>query len=414
MPPEVAEPMVAPAPAMEAAFAKLNDLQGSDVPPPAPDAPPAKLVEPPVATKPPESPAPPVNEPEKVDLEDDLPRAKKKEAAPAPVADPKKVEDDDEKRSPKELRAIYRTTKAERDTLKGEIEKLRAEQTKLREDNKKAAAAEVQQEIEELRKQVADYDVKVRYLRYSESGEFKEKYQEPLKKAWQAAANDINGFRYTDANGVEQEASVNDIAELMKMNATSAAVAAKRAFGDAATEVLAHRRKLIELTEASENALQDYRKKGSERAAEESRNSQNAQKQAREFYENHLGLLRKERAEFFGFDPADEDGNNFIRSGEKLVNRALLGEGIPEGLTPQEKAEMRIKAQAEVAARASAFGRERHRVLKLQEENESLKKKIAAFEKSEPDAGEPKSKATAPKKDAWEAANDSLMQLQGY
>lgn len=411
MPPTEESPPVTTPTGWENSIKSLNDLPGTDEAPPPPEKPPepaapAAAPAPVPEPKAPEPAAPP-------EPDDDLPRAKKKEpeAPKKPAAPP--VEDEDEKRSPKELRAIYKTTKAERDTLKGEIEKLKGEQATLREQNKKAAAAEVQAEIEELRKQVADYDVKVRYLKYEESGEFKEKYQEPLKKAWENARRDLDGFKYTDANGQEKEATVHDIAALMGMNATNAAITAKQVFGEAASEVLAHRRELIRLTEASENARQEYRQKGSQRAAEEARNAENAQKQAREYFDNHLGLLRKERAEFFGDDPNDPDGNGFIRKGDALVKKALLGEGIPEGITPQERAEIRIKAQAEVAARASAFGRERHRVLKLQEENETLKQKIKAFEKSEPDTAAPTAKQSDVRKSPWEKARESLDQLPG-
>lgn len=71
----------------------------------------------------------------------------------------------------------------------------------------------------------------------------------------------------------------------------------------------------------------------------------------------------------------------------KLIRLATRGEGLDESLSKAERGEMMARAQAQVALRARAFGRERMRTLRLEAKVKELEKKLADAAGSEPGSG---------------------------
>ena len=87
---------------------------------------------------------------------------------------------------------------------------------------------------------------------------------------------------------------------------------------------------------------------------------------------------------------------------------ALKGEGIDADMGYDDKVDLITKAQAQVALRARAYGRERLRVIRLQQKVAELEKKVGKVRSSEPGQGEGTSTATRVSPKNAEDAIDEL------
>lgn len=306
-----------------------------------------------------------------------------KPSTPAPTAeDPKTL---------KQFREQYETTKKERDDYAkklADFEKAQAEGTRKEVEK---ARAELAAEIDKHRKRADELETRVKFLDYSKSDEFGEKYQKPLVKAWHSAIEDVKGTTITADDGTTREATANDILQLTQLDTGAARVRARELFGEAAPEMMAHRKNILELGKSRDTALEEWRTKGSEREAEAARTTEQNRSKTVQMWEGTIKEFQESNPELFGDDPADSEGNDLLKKGDAIVRLAFTGEGLKEGMTSEQRTAAVTRAQASVAARARAFGRQVLRANKLRDEVDTLKEKLKAFEKSEPGAGSQKS-----------------------
>jgi hypothetical protein len=382
------------------AFAGIDALEGnalenpmgsaSPAPTPAPAAP-----EPPAPAAPaapvsaaPESTKPPVDDLFNLDKF----TAKKEEPAPAPAKQDAPAKS--EPASLKQFREQYEMTKKERDDLASkvaELERARSEGTKKEiEEATKALKAE----MDSIRKNAEELDTEVRYLNYTRSGEYKQKYEAPLREAWQTALGDIEGIRVTDADGTERDASHEDIMAILNVPVAKAAIIAQEMFGAAAPEIMAHRRRILELTQARDKSIAEWKEKGSQREVEQKKQLESRQSRSRELFDSQFTEFEKSHNQLFGREDGDEEGNKLLDESDRLIKIALKGEGIDADMGYDDKVDLITKAQAQVALRARAYGRERLRVIRLQQKVAELEKKVGKVRSSEPGQGEGTSTAT--------------------
>jgi len=374
------------------AFAGIDALEGnalenpmgsaSPAPAPAPAAP-----EPPAPAAPaaPAATAPEATKPPVDDLFNlDKFTTKKEEPAPAPAKQDAPAKS--EPASLKQFREQYEMTKKERDDLASkvaELERARSEGTKKEiEEATKALKAE----MDSIRKNAEELDTEVRYLNYTRSGEYKQKYEAPLREAWQTALGDIEGIRVTDADGTERDASHEDIMAILNVPVAKAAITAP--------EIMAHRRRILELTQARDKSIAEWKEKGSQREVEQKKQLESRQSRSRELFDSQFTEFEKSHNQLFGREDGDEEGNKLLDESDRLIKIALKGEGIDADMGYDDKVDLITKAQAQVALRARAYGRERLRVIRLQQKVAELEKKVGKVRSSEPGQGEGTSTAT--------------------
>jgi len=367
----------------------LPSYVGSDAPQKAPQpATPAPAPEP-IAPKQPATPVaqtPPAPAPKPRSAEqdiDDLPSENPKPQAKAPDA-PKNT--DAPKGPPQkipELRKAY-------DEAQAELERFRAEKSEWtkRADTERAKAVEEAKnalisELKSVQEEKSKLDEKIRYLSYKESSEYAEKYQAPLQKAWEAALTDIDGLKIQKDDGSEEPVSAAHLQQLIAMPAGQAAAISAKLFGAAAPEVLAHRRAIIGLQQAAQKAQEEWKTKGSELTAAQARQQQERQAAVATRFSKHISDAREAMPDIFA-RPADVEAAAFWDKGDKLVGLAFRGEGLPEGITPEERSERIVSAQASVANRAAAFGAQRHALIKAQSKISELEAQLAGYKRSEP------------------------------
>jgi hypothetical protein len=385
------------------AFSGIDAIEGQGLDNPMGSAMPAPVAAPTPAPAP--EPAPvaatttPAAEAPKPKVEDlfnlDRFTPKKEESAPAAKMEPAKPEPT----SIKQFREQYEMTKKERDDFAAKVTELeRAKSEGTRKEVEEATKA-LKAEMDSIRKNAEELDTEVRYLNYTRSGEYKQKYEAPLREAWQTALGDIDGIRVTDEDGTERDANHQDIMTLLNVPVAKAAIIAQETFGPAAPEMMAHRRKILELTQSRDKSIAEWKEKGAQREVEKSKLVETRQSRSRELFESQFADYEKTHAQLFGREEGDEDGNRLLDESDRLIKIALKGEGVDADMGYDDKVDLITKAQAQVALRARAYGRERLRVIRLQQKVAELEKKVGKVRSSEPGQGEGTSTATrvAPK-----------------
>jgi hypothetical protein len=294
----------------------------------------------------------------------------------------------------KQFREQYEMTKKERDDFAAKVSELeRAKSEGTRKEVEEATKA-LKAEMDSIRKNAEELDTEVRYLNYTRSTEYKQKYESPLREAWQTALGDIEGIRVTDEDGTERDANHQDIMVLLNVPVAKAAIIAQETFGPAAPEIMAHRRRLIELTQARDKSIAEWKEKGAQREVESKKQVETRQSRSRELFESQFADYEKTHAQLFGKEEGDEDGNRLLDESDRLIKIALKGEGVDADMGYDDKVDLITKAQAQVALRARAYGRERLRVIRLQQKVAELEKKVGKVRSSEPGQGEGTSTAT--------------------
>ena len=384
----------------------LENPMGSASPAPvAPQAPtptPTPTPEPQAAA--PAAPAAPQKTDDLFNL-DKLVTPKTEAAAPAKAPEPAAK---NEPASLKQFREQYEMTKKERDDFAAKVSELeRAKSEGTRKEVEEATKA-LKAEMDSIRKNAEELDTEVRYLNYTRSGEYKQKYETPLREAWQTALGDIEGIRVTDEDGTERDANHQDIMVLLNVPVAKAAIIAQETFGPAAPEIMAHRRRLIELTQARDKSIAEWKEKGAQREVEKSKQLESRQTRSRDLFESQFADYEKTHSQLFGREEGDEDGNKLLDESDRLVRIALKGEGIDADMGYDDKVDLITKAQAQVALRARAYGRERLRVIRLQQKVAELEKKVGKVRSSEPGQGEGTSTATRVSPKNAEDAIDEL------
>jgi len=329
---------------------------------------------------------------------------KKDEPAPTAKAEPSKPEPT----SIKQFREQYDLTKKERDDFAAKVSELERARSEGTRKEVEEATKSLKAEMDSIRKNAEELDTEVRYLNYTRSGEYKQKYETPLREAWQTALGDIDGIRVTDADGTERDASHHDIMAILNVPVAKAAIIAQETFGPAAPEIMAHRRRLLELTQSRDKSIAEWKEKGAQREVERSKQVEGRQSRSRELFESQFSDYEKSHPQLFGREDGDDDGNKLLDESDRLIRIALKGEGVDADMGYEDKVDLITKAQAQVALRARAYGRERLRVIRLQQKVAELEKKVGKVRSSEPGQGEGTSTATriAPK-----SAEDAIDEL---
>ena len=395
------------------AFAGIDAIEGSGLDNPMGSSPqmsqqaPQEVAPAPVVSAP-EVPASTPTEPSKAKTDDffnlDKFTPKKDEAAPAAKTEPAKPEPT----SIKQFREQYDLTKKERDDFAAKVSELeRARSEGTRKEVEEATKA-LKSEMDTIRKNAEELDTEVRYLNYTRSGEYKQKYETPLREAWQTALGDIDGIRVTDADGTERDANHHDIMAILNVPVAKAAIIAQEMFGAAAPEIMTHRRRLLELTQSRDKSIAEWKEKGSQREVERSKQVEGRQSRSRELFESQFSDYEKSHPQLFGREEGDDDGNKLLDESDRLIRIALKGEGVDADMGYEDKVDLITKAQAQVALRARAYGRERLRVIRLQQKVAELEKKVGKVRSSEPGQGEGTSTAARAVPKSAEDAIDEL------
>lgn len=318
--------------------------------------------------KKPDAPAQPAaakpSEPKPVEKPTEKPQAQKPE--------PAKKEGDDQLKGAAQLRKAYDDLKVAHAALQKQLE----EKSKPVDDEEKKT---LKAQHEELTKRYQETDGELKFVRYEKSHDYRDKYEKPMHKALKDAESEIGELTLTDAEGNERKSTIQDFAALVDMPLQKAITQAKAWFGDAATEVLAHRRKVVDLSRSAKEAIEDYKKRGSEIEKQTTEQRKRQSDEFRQKWNSENQSFSTKFKDVYGNKDGDDEGNVLLEKGNKLVELAY---NENSGLSQEQMMRLHVV----VRQKAAAFDRMEHWNKKANEKIATLEKELQEFKKSVPGA----------------------------
>lgn len=246
-----------------------------------------------------------------------------------------------------------------------------------------------------LQKRNEELEQHMRFVDYSKSNEFVDKYQKPYEEAWTRAVSGLKGLKVqftdpTNSEVVSRDLTPQDIAALANMDPAAARLEIKNRFPEDAAEVRGYVDKIRDMAQAQNHALEEQKTKGGEWQSKQA-------EQAKAVHEANSKLwaqFSKEAAEKYEFlrpVEGDDERNMKLEKSTAFVQKALASKANDPKLTEEQRAQV-IKEHVAVRNRAIAYS-------VLVHENKALKAQLAekeaalkAFDESAPTDGNGKGK----------------------
>lgn len=316
---------------------------------------------------------------------DDQEPPKPKAAVETPKA-PENPKEDHPKRDVSQLREAYEklkgefaSTAAERDLTRKEVAEFKEKATRYEERIKALEAAELR--AKELEERVVTYDERLRVTDYLNHPEFHEKFVKPVADAIQSA-HALVAEMVVDAEGEPRQATPQDFDTVLRApNLTEASRRAKELFGpDLASTIVERRQAVLMAEKARQEAIKSAGVKSEEWMKSQQARAAEQRSRAKSDFDRISQQLAEKYPQLYRPPEGDKDAEAARKSGEELAK--LILEGQPAEMPPDQY----LTNVAKIYHRAASFPMRELMVNRLQQENEALKARLAAFEKSTPDA----------------------------
>lgn len=364
-------------PAMQRSFDRMHKFTTAAEPDNPESKEPVKPTAPDLKTAEPKTPEPPEKEPTKEP--ESKPESEGKETAEQ--IEGKESKEGDGKSAPSWK--LVQTYKAEAKALKKELAELRNGSGNLPQIQEQLKSSVERAEAAEKRaKELSDH---MRFLDYQRSDEFVKNHQQPWERACTKAAKDLAGLNLSDANGNARKATINDLMALCSMELGQAREQADAWFGSSADDVMDHRRKLNELMESQQLALEDAKKNGEERYKTQTQSWQKLQEESANLWQK----FNKEDAEKYDFlkpKEGDSEFNERLEKAKGVVEKAFSGNALDPKLSAEDRAKI-IRAQVAVRNRAIGYSTLKLENTRLQKQLAEKDKALKEFQGSEPTPG---------------------------
>lgn len=229
----------------------------------------------------------------------------------------------------------------------------------------------------------------IRFVDYSKSEEFKQKYQAPYEKAWTKAMGELKEITVAAPDGTERAVTPQDLLDLVNLPLGKARQIADDIYGVFADDVMSHRKTIRELFEAQNQALDDAKKSGEERMKSEQESSKKVSDEMRKTIstmwasENETVLKDEKVAKFFSKREGDEKWNAALDAGFQLVDRAFSENPTDPKLSAEDRAAV-VRRHVAIRNRAASWGAIRAQNEFLQAQLAELQEKLKQYEDSEP------------------------------
>jgi hypothetical protein len=408
-PPANPTPANAPAaiPAMDLAgseaFGALEEISKDDGQPESPPATP-----PPKA---PDKPATPPRDPTgKFAKEPDKSKQAAKAAPKSDKGTPAPIDFENPPGTIGDLRKYYDALKAHAKELEAKAKDYEAKhvelQKKLSEPRDWPEKKSYEEKLSEREKRLQEYESNLRATRYEKSQEYKEKYETPYVNAFMAGRQKAAAMKVVerkDESGAitiqpARQGKAEDFDEIFRIQDDDAAAdRAVELFGEArAPMILIHRELAQEKRNAGLNAIAEMGKKGEQWEKEQKELSERQLNEANTLIDNFRNLALEKYPALFKEVDGDTKGNELLSKGKHLLDRVLQhGKPLANGEEQMTHEELAI-AIAAVRNKAAGFDRLVYKLRTVEKERDEIKKKLEAFEQSEPGPGDGGGRTTTP------------------
>jgi hypothetical protein len=324
------------------------------------------------------------------------PQPKSSNQPPKPQAQqpkPQQQQSAPEPKTPKELREHYDAAKTKLVELERKHAELEKRLKKPIDDPEKKSLAE---KLSANEKRMSELETELRYVAYEKSQEYKDKYQKPFEDAWMEgrsnmAALEIQEVKDGDDQVIQprRDATAEDFDRLMQLDDRSFNKEVHKLFDSVSAASIVNDRKLVKrLLTSKTNAVETYRKEGATREAELAKAREAETTQSVTAWKSAIDEGVTKYPQYFAPDEADPDGNALLEKGMHWADRAFSdGRPLKEGDQPLNLQQL-TRLRSALRNKAGGFDRMVSRYSAMKTENEALKEKLAAYEKSEPGDGE--------------------------
>ncbi len=256
--------------------------------------------------------------------------------------------------------------------------------------------AKIQDRMTTAEKRAQELEEHIRFVDYAKSKEFQEKWQAPYEAAWKRATSELRELSITDPNGQVRQVTPQDLLDLVNLPLGKAREIAESLYGNFANDVLGHRKEIRNLFDQQQEALDSARKNGVESQKKQMEQFQaltaQIETQMNSAWDQTNSKLMEdpEYGKFFKPMDGDEEGNNRLKKGYELADKAFSENPRDPRLSPAQRQEI-VKRHAAVRNRAAAAGRLVHWVKQRDARIAELTKELDQYKTSEPGNGAPKS-----------------------
>lgn len=276
-----------------------------------------------------------------------------------------------------ELRTAYEKSKTTIKEREAEIARLKKEiETALSTPVDDPEKKSLHEKFAVVEKRRAELEQQITFLDYQKSEEFSAKFQKPYEEAWSKAVTELSELTVETDDGTSRTATAQDLLTLSNMPLGEARKLANQMFGDAANDVMMHRRKIRELSDAQNAALADAQKNAAQRAMEQQQHAIQQRQKVATIWTDENKSWSDKFPNWFKPADGDEQGNALLAKGYEMADAAFSG----NGKNPEEM----VKLHAELRNKAAAFPRLALFLKRARTRIKQLESNLAAYEKSEP------------------------------
>jgi hypothetical protein len=276
--------------------------------------------------------------------------------------------------------------------FKTENRMLKRERDELRANRENGELPKQHQErVSAIEKRNQELEEEIRFVNYKKSKDYVENYQKPYEEAWANALSEIRELSIANEDGSSRVATAQDMLALAQMPLGQARATAKQWFGDAADDIMSHRRTIRELSDKQDKALETARKTGSEREAkmvEEQRARAKARAEETGKIWNDVNSQFVEKYDFLRPVEGETERNQLLEKATKFIDDTF-SLNVNQARTEEERAQI-VKQHAALRSRAIGFSVLKHENKALKAKVEELSKALSEFQGSEPTGGEPR------------------------
>lgn len=290
-------------------------------------------------------------------------------------------------RTSKELREAFTALGSEHKTAKARVAELEQKLAALEASPRDTEAQQsaLTETIAKYQKMVDEKEQRLKQIAYEQSDEFREKFETPYNSALAMAQEDVSQLMTTLPDGTTRQSTVQDFEYIRKLPLSEAYTKSKEMFGDAAAEVMSHRKNIERIVRESNAALKKHRDEYATREKE----GMARQAQEREAAAAQWRKVNSDLSERFPyFRPTSEtdadhdpDANALLKKGFEEADSFFHQRN---SLSPQE----RVILDARIRNQSAAFRPTVHKLKKATARIAELEAKLKEFEKSAP--GDPK------------------------
>ncbi len=301
-----------------------------------------------------------------------------------------------------DLRTAYEGLKKRvREEYEPELQRTKAKLQEL-ESRKPEDSAPLLAKVKSAEDRADELEKKIAYLEYTESSDYKTKYETPYKEAWEQAVAEFSELTVTDAATSEtRPADESDLLKLGSMRLSDMDQAATEMFGPSAARAINHIQNLRKLSTAQAKAQADAKTKAVEWRKEQEAQSGNQTKAIADAWTATDKELRTRFPKSFEPDKADADDVKSHTTGFAMSDLAFKGaksltpeqiEALPAAFRDAVKAKgdltvpEKVRLHAVVALKAANHDRLLAARRKDKARIAELEKSLAEFEESVPKA----------------------------